>query len=103
MRTYYKIKWLALLIGLMWMTSCDPPWQDHYNNLEESVNMKLWDAIKQDPRYSSFVSLIEAAELDSLFDRLKTAQGNDWKDFEQDIWAEWSKSGSPAMDARCRC
>ena len=47
--------------------SCNPPWQDHYGNETEQINMKLWDAIGQDPHFSTFVSLIETAGLDSIF------------------------------------
>lgn len=58
---------ISLVIGLVLFTSCDPPWQDHYENQEEQVNMKLWDAISQDPDYSTFVSLVESSGLDSIF------------------------------------
>lgn len=36
--------------------------------------------------------------LDGLFDRLKTADARAAARLEREIWNEWSKSGSPAMD-----
>lgn len=36
--------------------------------------------------------------LDGLFDKLLTADDSASKRIEQDIWREWSKSGSAAMD-----
>jgi tetratricopeptide (TPR) repeat protein len=40
----------------------------------------------------------DAAKLDGLFDRLKTAGAEEAGRIETEIWIEWSKSGSPAMD-----
>ncbi|MEL6607871.1 MAG: tetratricopeptide repeat protein [Pseudomonadota bacterium] len=36
--------------------------------------------------------------LDPLFERLQAVGPDDYKPIEEKIWAEWSKSGSPAMD-----
>ena len=36
--------------------------------------------------------------MDGLFDRLKTADARAAARLEREIWNEWSKSGSPAMD-----
>jgi tetratricopeptide (TPR) repeat protein len=36
--------------------------------------------------------------LDRLFERLQTAEEGEAGRIEREIWAEWSKSGSPAMD-----
>lgn len=36
--------------------------------------------------------------LDTLFEKLATADANTASRIEGDIWREWSKSGSPAMD-----
>jgi tetratricopeptide (TPR) repeat protein len=38
------------------------------------------------------------AKLDGLFDRLKTADAAEAGRIESEIWIEWSKSGSPALD-----
>lgn len=40
----------------------------------------------------------QTAKLDGLFDRLKTADAQASGLIEQEIWIEWSKSGSAAMD-----
>jgi len=40
----------------------------------------------------------QTAELDQLFQDLSQADDQSWQRIERDIWSEWSKSGSPAMD-----
>ncbi len=40
----------------------------------------------------------DVAKLDGLFDRLKTADVAEAGRIETEIWIEWSKSGSPALD-----
>ncbi|MES2667164.1 MAG: tetratricopeptide repeat protein [Pseudomonadota bacterium] len=40
----------------------------------------------------------DAARLDDLFTRLTTATEGEAGRIEREIWLEWSKSGSPAMD-----
>jgi tetratricopeptide (TPR) repeat protein len=40
----------------------------------------------------------DQAKLDGLFDRLKTAGAEEAGRIESEIWIEWSKSGSPALD-----
>ena len=40
----------------------------------------------------------DTAKLDGLFDRLKTAEEAEAGRIETEIWIEWSKSGSPALD-----
>lgn len=40
----------------------------------------------------------QTAKLDGLFERLLTAQGRESARIEEEIWIEWSKSGSAAMD-----
>jgi tetratricopeptide (TPR) repeat protein len=40
----------------------------------------------------------DTAKLDGLFDRLKTANPAEAGRIESEIWIEWSKSGSPALD-----
>jgi len=44
------------------------------------------------------VAFGQSARLDGLFDRLKTAEPQAAARIEQEIWTEWSKSGSAAMD-----
>lgn len=40
----------------------------------------------------------DTAKLDDLFARLKTAGADESERIETEIWIEWSRSGSPAMD-----
>ncbi|WP_406565963.1 tetratricopeptide repeat protein [Allitabrizicola rongguiensis] len=40
----------------------------------------------------------QTERLDELFDKLQDADPTSAPDIEQEIWNEWSKSGSPAMD-----
>lgn len=40
----------------------------------------------------------QTAKLDDLFAQLQTADEESAQDIESEIWIEWSKSGSPAMD-----
>lgn len=40
----------------------------------------------------------DSARLDDLFTRLQTAEPAEAARIESDIWIEWSKSGSPAID-----
>lgn len=40
----------------------------------------------------------QTATLDRLFERLKAADEGEAGRIEREIWSEWSKSGSPAMD-----
>ncbi len=40
----------------------------------------------------------QTAELDQLFERLQEPVLPEWQRVEDDIWREWSRSGSPAMD-----
>ena len=42
--------------------------------------------------------LAQTEALDDLFSRLKEADGRAASRIEREIWNEWSKSGSPAMD-----
>ncbi|MFT6450987.1 MAG: tetratricopeptide (TPR) repeat protein [Halocynthiibacter sp.] len=39
-----------------------------------------------------------ADKIDELFEALQTAKGRDLVRAEEEIWIEWSRSGSPAMD-----
>jgi len=67
MRTLQIYTGLAFLVSIMLTQSCNPPWEDHYTSQDDQINMKVWDAISQNPDYSTFVSLVEEAGLDSLF------------------------------------
>ena len=42
------------------------------------------------------------ARLDALFARLAQSDSPDWLSVQNEIWAQWSRSGSPAMDLLLR-
>ncbi|MBM7066592.1 hypothetical protein IU397_03190 [Actibacterium sp. 188UL27-1] len=44
----------------------------------------------------------EPSELDRLFAELAKPEQAGWKQIEETIWIEWSKSGSPSMDLLLR-
>lgn len=46
----------------------------------------------------SFTAFAQTSALDEMFERLKTADEGASGRIEREIWNEWSKSGSPAMD-----
>ncbi len=48
--------------------------------------------------WSVSLAWADSAKLDELFNRLATADTAAAGRIEQEIWIEWSKSGSPAMD-----
>ena len=67
MKNAVLIACVVLIWGMIAIKSCNPPWEEHYSDKEPNINMKLWDAISKEPRYSTFVSEIEASGLDSIF------------------------------------
>lgn len=46
----------------------------------------------------AFPAVSQQADLDDLFDALRVAPAESAESIAEKIWAEWSKSGSPAMD-----
>jgi len=50
------------------------------------------------PGYAQSEEPAQSEELDRLFEELAAADDTSWQAIEQNIWREWSKSGSPAMD-----
>lgn len=69
MRTIILKTGFVLFMSLVLVQACNPPWEEHYTSQEPQINMKLWDAIRQDSRFSTFVSLVETSGLDSLFEQ----------------------------------
>lgn len=54
----------ALLI--ITVSSCTKDWDNHYKTSEDSVNIKLWDAVKSNDKYSEFIKYIELYKLDTI-------------------------------------
>lgn len=59
---------LILLIPLAFSACKREEWDEHYHDEEERVNMLIWDAIREEPRFSRFAELMEFSELDSIFE-----------------------------------
>jgi len=60
---------IPVLVILSGILGCTDPWNNYYEAEDARVNMKLWDAVRQEPRFSGFVNAVEAGSLDSLFDK----------------------------------
>lgn len=70
MKKPYHIRYSLLIsiLGVLLISSCNKDWWDEYYNLnEERVNMPLWEAVRENPDFSTFVALIEKYGMDSLF------------------------------------
>jgi len=60
---------ILILLAALFITSCVREfWEDHYHDSDERVDMHLWDAVMEEPRFSRFVELMEEYELNSLFE-----------------------------------
>jgi hypothetical protein len=65
---YVKRASLIILLCLAVISCTREEWKDHYDTRHEQVDMKIWDAVKEEPRYSKFVEYMEEYQLDSLFE-----------------------------------
>lgn len=54
------------------MTFCTDEWKEHYSNLGQSVNSKLWDSIKSIEQYSQFVKYAEEYRFDAYIESSHT-------------------------------
>ncbi len=63
----YKLM-LFVLVSVIIAGCTKEYWEEHYKDVDERVNMHIWDAVKEEPRFSKFVELMEQYELDSLFE-----------------------------------
>ena len=65
-----KFRLGILFIGLIIIgaSSCTKEWDEHYNVYPETVDENVWDVIQKDPQFSSFVGIIKAAQMDTLFE-----------------------------------
>ncbi len=52
----YTIIALFIIAGI---TGCEEKWNEHYNDVPETVDQNIWDALKSKSEVSSFVSLME--------------------------------------------
>jgi len=57
----YILLLLIVLIG-----ACSKDWEQHYGDIDKTVNVKLWDTLKTIDKFSEFVRLIEHYDLDTV-------------------------------------
>ncbi|HPE75171.1 MAG TPA: fasciclin domain-containing protein [Draconibacterium sp.] len=64
-----KIRIGILILGLIIIgaAGCTKQWDEHYNTYPETVDENVWDVIQSDPQFSSFVEIVKAAKMDTLF------------------------------------
>jgi len=64
-----KVRLVILFIGLIIFgaVSCTKQWDEHYNNYPDTVDENIWDVIQRNPQFSSFVQIVKAARLDTIF------------------------------------
>lgn len=60
---------IALVVLLSGLQSCKDPWENHYQAEDEAVSITLWEAIKQEPRFTAFTESMERLKLDTLFNK----------------------------------
>lgn len=63
-----KTSGFILLIIIILFTACTVEWEDHYGDVEKSVNVKLWDTLKTLSQYSEFVKSMEFLKLDTVIE-----------------------------------
>ena len=63
------------------------------NRILAAIALAVWISIPAATSASA-----QSADLDRLFERLQQPVLPEWEVVEADIWREWSRSGSPAMD-----
>ncbi|MFC2087222.1 fasciclin domain-containing protein [Bacteroidota bacterium] len=57
---------LFTIIIISFLSACEDKWGEHYEKLESSVNVKLWDTLKTMSEYSEFMSFMEFYNLDTF-------------------------------------
>ncbi len=59
-----------VILGSFLISSCaETLWDDHYNKNGETVDIPLWEAVKAEPDFSTFVEIMEKYKMDSLFQK----------------------------------
>lgn len=59
---------VLVIFEILSAVSCGrPEWDEHFYGYDETVDMHLWDAVKEEPRFSVFVENMEMYGLDSIF------------------------------------
>lgn len=58
---------ISLLAVALVLTGCREAWEEHYEDIPETVNRNIWEVIKEDPDLAAFAAYVEAFEMDTLF------------------------------------
>lgn len=58
---------ITLLVFIFSIFGCTENWDEHFDKPRETVNINVWDAVKNRPDLSSFVNLMVKYKLDSIF------------------------------------
>lgn len=59
----------VVFVVIILLTGCDQKvWEDHYNDIPETVDQNIWEVIRADPDLSQFAGFIEEFRYDSLFE-----------------------------------
>ena len=64
MKSTIKIILAAVIVTFF---GCTDQWDEHYNTPPETINTNVWEAIKSNSELSSFVTLMEKYQYDTLF------------------------------------
>jgi hypothetical protein len=62
----YRLYILGVLATLF-LFSCDEKWEEHYETMPETVDMNMWDAVKNDPNFSAYIQYMQEMQYDTLF------------------------------------
>ena len=65
----YNVLAMVSLVMLIPVSCTYPEWDEHYKEHPEMVDMELWDVVKAEGRYSVFVELMKAYEMDTIFNK----------------------------------
>ena len=61
------IRFAVVILAVALLVSCEERWEDHYHKESETVDMNIWDAIRQNPDLSTYAGYLQEFRLDTLF------------------------------------
>ncbi len=61
--------YLIISLAILFFTSCEQDWEDHYDVIPATVDENVWNAMQQDPQISEFVQILKDFQYDTLFIR----------------------------------
>ncbi len=65
-----KLKsYIVISLAILFFTSCEQDWEDHYDVFPATVDENVWNAMQQDPQISEFVQILKDFKYDTLFIR----------------------------------